>query len=125
MPPLAVAPVAAAQPILVLPDAARPRISLLYTASDPSGATRAQALAARLRERGFLVGIPSAAPGTARATTVEYFFIEDRNRAVQLARDLGGTTGVGRIASQSGPALPPPPGTLRVVLSDQTVPAAQ
>lgn len=123
--PLVAGPVAAAQPILVLPDAAMPRISLLYTAIDPGAVARAQAWATRLRERGFLVGIPSAAPGTSRATTVEYFFIEDRNRAVQLARDLGGIASIGRIASLPNPALPPPPGTLRVVLSDQTVPAAQ
>ena len=121
--PLVAGPVAATQPILVLPDAAMPRISLLYTATDPGAAARAQAWAARLRERGFLVGAPSAAPGASRTTTVEYFFIEDRNRAVQLARDLGGIAGIGRIASLPDPALPPPPGTLRVVLSDQTVPA--
>lgn len=121
--PLVAGPVAAAQPILVLPDAAMPRISLLYTATDPGAAARAQAWAARLRERGFLVGAPSAAPGASRATTVEYFFIEDRNRAVQLARDLGGIASIGRIASLPDSALPPPPGTLRVVLSDQTVPA--
>ena len=123
--PVAVAKVAAvAPPIVVLPDAAMPRITVQYSQADPGVAVHARSVVLILRARGLSVGEPAPTPAAAavRTTEVEYYFAEDRGEAEQLARELGGVVNVGRI-DEHNPNLPPPPGTLRVVLASHATPA--
>ena len=112
--------VTVAPPIVVLPDAAMARITVQYPQADPGVAGNARAVVAMLRARGLSVGDPTPVAAAVRSTTVEYYFVEDRGEAAQLARELGGTVGVGRI-DRRNPDLPPPPGTLRVLLSNRTL----
>ena len=84
---------------------------------DAGAQTRAEAVAAALRQRGHLVGESVTATTRVRATTVGYFFLEDRSQAERLARDLGGVVTRDSLAARRGRIAPPPPGTLRVVLA--------
>ena len=115
-------PAPAAPPNAPLPVAAMLRIALQYSSTDPAAAVRAAAVAAQLRGRGFLVDDPVAAAGAAHGTVVEYYFAEDRDRAEQLARDLGGTANFGQLG---GAREPPPPGTIRIVLANAAVTIAR
>ena len=112
----------AAPSVAPLPAAAMLRIALQYSSADPAAAVRAAAVAAQLRERGFLVDEPVATSGAAHGTVVEYYFAEDRDRAEQLARDLGGTASFGQLG---GAHEPPPPGTIRIVLANAAVTLAR
>lgn len=112
----------AAPPIVVLPDAAMPRITVQYADGDPGVAAHARSVVSILRARGLSVGDPAPVAATVKSTEVEYYFAEDRAEATQLARELGGTVGIGHIDGRN-PDLPPPPGSLRVVLSERAVPS--
>ena len=130
-----VAPVALAVPFKPAPSPPRPdatpslanaallRVGVSYSAADATAQARANAVAARLRERGALVADPVATPGASRATTVEYFFLEDREQAEQVARELDGVATMGH--GGATPEPPPPPGALRIVLSQPAATAAQ
>jgi len=102
-----------------------PNIDVLYVAIIPGITARAEALVARLRQRGFLVGDPVATRRTHHSTTVKYFFTEDRDMAQQLARNLSGTADQQKLDGVRHSTLPPSPGTIRIVLADDAKTAAQ
>lgn len=117
-PEVATKPATVAPPVVVLPEAAMPHIIVQYPAADPAVAAHATSVVAILRARGLSVGDPVPIAGPGRPTGVEYYFDEDKAEATQLARELGGSVSVGRIDGRN-PDAPPPPGTLRVLLSNR------
>ncbi len=102
-------------PPAVLPEGVVVRAVLRYVRNSPAARTRALALGLTLRAYGLDAADPVATLAGAGASSVGYYYLDDRPSADRIAGDLAMPAAVQRHMPASGPL--PRPGTIDVAIT--------
>lgn len=110
------APPAPAAEAAALPPRSIPRVVLTYLRGDVEAARQGQEVARILRAAGITAGDPVPVGRRPDGTALQYFFMQDRDGAAEIARQLGGRFGDGALAPPARREPLPRPGTVEILL---------
>lgn len=108
---------AAPAPEPALPARPLARVVLTYSRGDAEAARQSQEVARVLRAAGIAAGDPVPVGRRPVETILRYFFPQDRDRAAEIGRALGGRFGDGTLDPPARDGTLPRPGTVEIMLA--------